>query len=473
LTRALLAWVPVRGTWWSGAGGGCVTHWLIDGSPLSALSVRTRVALDEEKWLPGDPEGAAPALTARVPTIDDGVVIKDFADVWVRETPLLRSHALTARIGDASLPGSLPAAAEWAAITSLRDRRAVRLRDEIASYQLAPPSWRCDLIEEGALVGWDIDGVAARRGTIDFAVGAVAHAQDGAARVIEMVCDSILLDVERGEADLVWRGIFLDPTWGEGLTRLVVGVLPRGVAEEDRLRLLEEGLARAVFTQAANADDIEAERPPPPLREEDLAMARLTTWEEGPGAPTLSAEEFALISSELAAGPRADVLSRYGFDEIAWGLEEWAQGERTANESADLPDDIADEEGGAGAHERGAPAVAPARAARDIDIEGYARLVAHLAVRDPARVLAEVKLSVNELIAIEEAMGDALEKDRALAAELDRLVPTFGDEVMRAHEGDLARFGLKVDEVSGTREGGEAGEGNTADEANGAGGSEP
>jgi hypothetical protein len=452
-------------------GGGCVTHWLIDGSPLSALSVRTRVLLDEEKWLPGNPEGAAPVMAPRVPTIDDGVVIKDFADVLVRDSAILREHALSVRIGDASLPASRTSAPEWTAIASLRDRRAVRLRDEIASYQLAPPSWRCDLIEEGASIGWDIDGVAARRGTLDFAIGAVAHTQDGAAKVIQMVCDSIFLDVERGEADLVWRGIFLDPTWGEGLERLVVGVLPRGVAEEDRRKLLEEGLARAVFTLAANAGDIEARTPPPPLREEDLAMARLSAWEEGPGDPTLSAEEFALVSSELATGPRADVLSRYGFDEIAWGLEEWAQGERTANESADLPDDIADEEGGGAIVDgKRVASVMPARAARDIDIEAYARLVAHLEVRDPARVLAEAKLSVNELIAIEQRMDDALERDKRLAAELDRRVPTFRDEALRAHEEDLARLGIKMDEVSGA---GEAGEVKEAGEANGAGGSEP
>lgn len=415
---------------------------------MSTLSVRARVLLDGDAWLPGHPSDAPPALMRRVVTIDDGAPIKDQADVFVSDEPLLRRAAISVRIGETNLtldPASEP---PWTARASLRDQASVRLASDIEAFQLARPSRRASLIGEGATIGWSVGGVAGPSGALDFAVAALVHFDNGDASLVEMVCDSILLDIERARAELVWRGIYIDETWGEGTERILIGVVPGGVSGQTQVELLEQGLPRAVFTLAGDAKDIEERRAPPLMREEELAMERLAAWEEGPGAPTLSADEFAQISTELALGERSEVLAKSGFDEIAWGLEEWAQGEQAASQSAGLSGSLADEKNAGSIDVKPAPRRPPGRPR--LDITEYARLLAHLEAREPGRVLAEAKLSVRGLFEIEEVMNGALESDKALADELERLRPTFQEEAKAAHAADLAAFGVDPEEESGT-----------------------
>ena len=419
---------------------------------MAALSLRTRVVLADEGWLPGEPLDDAPDVAPWVPVIDDGVPLKEHADVFVRDDPGLRDHALVIRIDEASVPQVALAVPGWAPTPSLRDRVSVRVPEEIEVFQRAAPEWRSVPFGEGARLGWDLDGIPAASGVVDFAIAALVHTDDDEAILVEMVCDSVVVDAARGEAELVWRGIFRDPAWGGETSRIVIGVLPRGVPEDAREAILEAGLGRARFTRAANAEDIAAQRSPPALGDEDVAMARMTAWEKGPGDARLGADEFALASSELARGPRHEVLARLGFDEISWGLEEWAQGEQRANESASFASEASEadevEETGEGRPEGGVSLPAPPSAAAPpgYDRAAYARLSAHLAVRDPGRVLAEAKLSIGDYIALEQGMQIEIEHDDALADEIDRLRSTFDEEVARAHAADLAQLGLDLED---------------------------
>ncbi|NUQ73913.1 MAG: hypothetical protein HUU21_10175 [Polyangiaceae bacterium] len=450
MTRALLAWAPVRGTFWSGVSGGCVTRWLLDKNPVSTLSVRTRLILEDGAWLPGHSSDMPPDSMARVFTMDDGIPIKEQADVLVKDAALPGRRDLSFRIGDTRIGDTHQRSDRlhaFQARTVLSDRASIRLDRDLETFQLAPPEWRAPPIGGGSTLGWDIDGIAGPSGNLDFTVAALAQFEDGEDFLIEMTCDSIRFDLQRGEAALVWRGIFVDETWGETTERIVIGVFPCGLPEETQRALLEQGLPRAVFTLAGNAEDIEAGRAAPPLRDEELAMARLTALGGGPGAPLLNDDEFEHISSELARGRRSEVLAKYGFDEIAWGTEEWAQGERAAGESAELSGDFADEDRSADIENKltmRSPRQGSERP--PLRIEEYARLSAHLEVRDPGRVLAEAKLSVRDLIELEEAINDAIERDPAVAAELSRLRTTFNAEVERARAEDLALLGLSPEE---------------------------
>ena len=448
MTRVLLAMVPIRGTFWSGIGGGCVTCWHIDGSPMSTLAIRTRASLNQEIWLPGDPSEIPPRMISRVPTFDDGIPLKDRADVFVDESPTLRRRRLSIRTGSTQFEDAFATEPGWTEGSFLRDRASLRLDRDLETFQLAPPRRRAELLEEGVMIGWDIDGIHGSAGSLDFTVGALVHFKDDDATLVEMICDSVYIDVDRREIELVWRGSYLDATWGAEVERILIGVLPAGLEEDEQAELLEEGLPRAVFTLAATNDDIEARVAPPLLREEEVTMARLSSWENGPGAPVLSADEFAQISSEVSSSPRAEVLAVYGFDEIAWGLEEWAQGECVANESAELPDDLGDEDREGNIEVKPARMRAPSQ--KKLDIADYARLSAQLEVREPARVLAEAKLSVGELLELEQTMSEALETNEGLAAEFDRLLPTYRDEAAKAHADDLMQLGLDPQEEVST-----------------------
>lgn len=439
MTRNLVAWVPIRGTFWSGVTGACVTHWRIDRRLASSLAVRTRVSLDHDVWLPGEPSELAPRAMSRVPTLDDGMPVKDDADVFVEHAPGLRGRTVVLRIQSTRIEDALAPDPGWKGPSFFRDRLSLKSSRSLEAFQLAPPRRRVKPFGENATIGWDVDGFQGPTGSLAFTVGALVHFKDHAPTLVEMLCDSVTVDVDRRELELVWRGIYVDTQWGAGVERILIGVLPAGLDEDAHIELLEDGLPHAVFAFAATNEDIEKQVAPPPLRDEEITMARLSSWENGPGACVLSPDEFAQISSELSSGKRDEVLASHGFDEIAWSREEWAQGERVANESAELPDDLGDDDGGSDIE------VKPTRmriAGKKIDIADYAKLSAHLEVRDPARVLAEAKLSVGEFVALEETMADALDEDADLAAEFERLVPTYREEAALAHAADLERLGV-------------------------------
>ena len=444
MTRALIAWVPVRGTFWSGLSGGCVTHWCMNRTFTSTLAVRTRVSLDGDAWLPGDPSDTPPTMTNRAPSLDDGVAAKDAADVFVESAAGFLRRTITARFGKTRIEDLLAPDFGWCAPPFSRDGGALDLDTDVEALQLAPAHRRAAMFGENTALGWEVDRLGGPSGSLGFVVGALVFFQDKAPILVEMLCDSVYIDLVQQQMELVWRGIYLDDSWGVDVERILVGVLPPGLDEENQVRLLEEGLAHAVFTWSAINEDIENQSAPPPLDEDEQAMARLSSWDEGPGACVLGADEFAKISAELSTGKkREEVLAAHGFDEIAWSREEWAHSERIANESAEMPDNLGDEESTDNLQIK--PIRAPTTP-KKIDLAEYARLSAHLEVRNPARVLAEAHLSVAEFVAIEQSMSEALDADPDLAQEFERLVPTHNEEAQRAHATDLEQFDDDDDE---------------------------
>lgn len=440
MTRILLAQVPTRTTFWSGISGGCVTHWNIDGTPSSSLSVRTRVRLDENDWLPGHPSDRPIEPSRNVPTWQDGVPIKDNADVFVDPVTGFRGRTITLRIGSSRINDALaPNPASWKEPAFRRDRVVIKVKRDAESLQLAPFPKRAELFGAKAPIGWDIDGVQGPSGLLGFTLGAFVQFKENDPILVEMLCDAIHVDMNQIELELVWRGIYFDPSWGADVERILIGILPPDLDEDAQIERLEEGLPLAVFAWAATSEDIEKQVAPPPLQEEQLAMVRLSTWENGPGACMLTQDEFSQVSSELALRPRGEVLAAHGFDEIGWSREEWAQSERIANESASLPDDFGDDETNAAIQVK---PVRPAFTPKKIELEEYARLSAHLELRDPARVLSEAKLSVNEFLVIEETMSSMIDADDAMAATFETHITKYREEAQLAHKADLERLGM-------------------------------
>lgn len=447
MSRVIVATAPVRGTFWSGLDNACVTHWRIDGTPVTTFSVCTRMILEGSSWLPGNPSSLPFDLPRRAPTIDEGMPIKNNADVIVRGAARFTGRTITLRTGNAVIPNVLAPGVQWPARSPLRDGISVSLAEDLSTFQLAPMPLQIPHLGPGSAIQWDVDGVTGPSGAVDFSIAVEVDLDDDTSISLDMIGDSLTIDLERNEANLVWRGMFVDRAWGRTTERFVVGVVPDDTTKSLRDELLDAGLARAHFSYAANGDDVHLQTIPPALTAEDLTMARLSAWDRGPGSPALDAEEFAIIAAELDAGPRKDVLERHGFDEISWGAEEWAHAERTANENIEIPDDQTEDSNAA---ERHVPPALPV--GQTMSIVEYARLSAHLEVRDPGRVLEETKLSVRALVGLEMTMTEAMEQDPALAEEFERAWPTFREEVARAHAADLARTGIAADEDEGEKD---------------------
>ncbi len=158
-------------------------------------------------------------------------------------------------------------------------------------------------------------------------------------RDVVLKLDTILADLDRRVVDLTWRGFLAlrrPPRFA--VDRLVIGwVDVEAWREEDAGRawrnILKE-LPRGRFAWAVERSDVEAGVAPPALTDDELTMARYTSWDQVAAAtPELDMRTRARIAAELAEQrePRRDVLFRHGLDEHGWALEERATVEELAS----------------------------------------------------------------------------------------------------------------------------------------------
>jgi Uncharacterized protein conserved in bacteria (DUF2169) len=134
--------------------------------------------------------------------------------------------------------------------------------------------------------------------------------------------DTIWIDSDQSIAMFVFRGdVQLIPPDVFDLRQIIVWAdEPRGRQTVDDVR---RDLPRGVFGFAVAAEDLAGGGPPGDPAEVDLV--RYSTFDASP-APTLTLEQYATISAELAEGKpkRDEVLRRHRLDEDAWLLEERA-----------------------------------------------------------------------------------------------------------------------------------------------------
>lgn len=155
---------------------------------------------------------------------------------------------------------------------------------------------------------------------------------------VDMELDTVVVDVDRRELELTWRGIVTTLNDESDLDRILVGWLSDEEMADPKLgwdALLRE-LPHGWFEHAWMFADAEAGSAPPPLEGDELERARMQSWSHPhPPAPRLELEQFTTIQAELveAREPRAQTLQRHGLDEYKFGLEERAWLDRIAGES--------------------------------------------------------------------------------------------------------------------------------------------
>lgn len=290
---------------------------------------------------------------------------------------------------------------------------------DLGVYQAAVPElrWEVDAVTGLHLAGLWRDPETA----LDLALPALAprarvdYTQPGVRLgEVRFFLDGIAVDVDASTVHVTWRGL-VETTAQPRLDvdRIVLGWAPPArwetepdAAWDDCLRELPRGR----FAWATERDDVLKGEDPPPLGEEELAMARYETWRHpGAAAPELAPEEAAAITAELAEQrwPRAEILARHEVDEYAWGIEERAWAQRPSAEYA-------------AALLLASEALATPREA-EITAAEYVALSARLHDGDPTRMLAEAGLGIGAFVRVERRFRERAAADRALAAELERL----------------------------------------------------
>ncbi len=139
---------------------------------------------------------------------------------------------------------------------------------------------------------------------------------------LEMLCDTLLIDTDREQMSLVWRGQGPCSDSGDELRRLVVSM-----ERDSALRPLSQvfrDLPRAAFCWALEPEALLNGEPAAGQDDPELRMAKLATWDTRP-EPSMSMQQYAQVAAEMAAAAqqaRPAVLERHDLDEDSWLLEE-------------------------------------------------------------------------------------------------------------------------------------------------------
>lgn len=156
-------------------------------------------------------------------------------------------------------------------------------------------------------------------------------------KVVPAVLDTVVVDVDRRELELTWRGYFEALAGTRDIDSIYLGW-----ASDEQMKtrrgwqtVLRE-LPHGQFRHAWFFQDAATGQAPAPLSAKQEKAARLRTW-TFPLAPEprLSLDAFAEIGAELEARrePRKQILQRHGLSEEAWALEERAWLERATGET--------------------------------------------------------------------------------------------------------------------------------------------
>jgi hypothetical protein len=149
---------------------------------------------------------------------------------------------------------------------------------------------------------------------------------------LQMVADTLWIDVDRELMVIVWRGMLALHRPGL-LDRLSVSLEPAGTVRPWPEILRSAG--RGAFSISADPED--AERAPRDAEERDSIASARSDLILGPMAPEpqLTLAAYTALAAELAEQrePRADVLRRHDLDEPGWALEERAWLEGMANQA--------------------------------------------------------------------------------------------------------------------------------------------
>lgn len=462
--RAIVAFPPVGEAFWSGLGPVGLLRYRAAGVPAIAVAVRVVSAIPApgQPFLPGVPvpawSGPLPSRSAPPLLGRELVPFKQACDVGFLGTLTSRGGApgrtggparasMDVRIDDERRALSMELSGDRIDLRGVRaraasgaesllgprgmepfeDHRHLDLEDDAELFCSAGPALRLPYPRVGSRISVRSDFFSLDA-TLGFDVFVRVDYLDDTVSLPVARCDAMTFDLDRGQVEWVFRAVVVDPSEGREIERVVVAAFAPD-QDEGRSRV-DAWLPHADFVHAAGPEHVREGRHPEALREDELAMARYSTWDTAHFASTLPIEEVAQIQAELLRGREtAAVLEAHGLDAYQWSLEERAAMDRLAEAGLASIED--DEE------ERGEPPPdaredltryreAHARALAETPAEGrtwsvpeYAELRASLEARNPVRVLEAAGLGPRQLIALDFAMEARLEANPAERAEYE------------------------------------------------------
>lgn len=141
--------------------------------------------------------------------------------------------------------------------------------------------------------------------------------------VIDLVCDTLWLDVDRHLGVMVWRGhAAVSTAAAPEVDRIIISLEPHDAPPPEpelRRRAMRSRLSLAAEEEQLSPEPVDA------AERDQLAMARSELWSCASAPdPEMSLAQYASISAELAGGRerRAETLARHDLDEDTWMLEE-------------------------------------------------------------------------------------------------------------------------------------------------------
>lgn len=265
--------------------------------------------------------------------------------------------------------------------------------------------------------------------------------QDGdeRSRIVEMTLDTLVLDLDKHEMELTWRGSWYRIQDPSEIDRVLVGWATNEEWDEEGFAGLYREMPHGHFEWAWELSDAEAGTPPPPLDEDELQEAKFCTLDSPTApAPRLTIEEFAKIQSELneARQPRAEIFKKHGTDDFRFGLESRAWTERMQEEVLTNPIEAPLATRYADALSKESDAYARSEE-KERTLRQYAEVKHRMSTGDPSRVMRQAKLSLGEWIRWERAIASQQLDDPRVADELAELMT----ELRESHRLPTAKAG--------------------------------
>lgn len=395
------------------------------------------------------------------PMPDDFVPCKKLCDVLVVGNVELRPRPSgellprfgAVRVGDAAysltlenkVPGKYPLRPPYLTATAGGDARCgarptldaltvVEHEEEFdyGVYQSAHPSLRLRHVPSGGTIV--IEGLIdeAERLEIELpqlrAQALTDWAREDRPMDCELYRDTITIDLDECLIDLVWRGfVYTAKNPRHDVDRVIVGFTTdaewkaEDEAEASFAAILGE-LPRGRFEYAWEITDVREGKSPPPLDPDDLEMARYETLDqERAPLPTLTLKEHAVIAATLVEErePRADILKRFGFDELTWLLEERGLGDQLG--SLPMTDDEPPQQEYARHFIEAQDALARPEDDR-FKPRDYAGIVVGLEVLDPKKVLKDWDLTLGSWMRIDRRWQTRMLSDAGLEREVSDLI---------------------------------------------------
>jgi len=263
----------------------------------------------------------------------------------------------------------------------------------------------------------------------------------GSTAPVDMVLDTVWLDVDAWRLELVWRGKVEVLESESEIARLVVSLEQGDAPRSGEARLSDCQRGTVLF--ATTEDDL-IEGTSPPTDDARLALARYGTWSAAAPEPRIPLEDYARISAEMGEEPdkRAEVLERLDLTEDRWFVEERAWLERLAFEAMGGDSALAERYGElfVAAQDALAKPEELERTLRD-----YVEILVALEHRaDSLEVLGRVPLSLAQWVRLDRRWKTAANDDPVVADELEDLLVELRAE-LRAEGADTEPPGAMVD----------------------------